>query len=352
MRAFLVLGLIGLLTLAADAAPGGERSFSLAPAAESVEVVARGVVAAPGATIRVTRERLEIPIDDRARVDRQSYGDPTVRRVEVRGRAPRVLSIKLRHDGARVAALAATARFVQVGEELHVIIPRTPAPAPVPASTAPESARSAVAAAPTPTPTGADEPAMIGAATPSELPPSELRPAVEPSPPATGTAKASIAGARAGGSGRWWIVLVGLGLVGGGAALVLRRRRASPSTSTDLEILASRSLGGKARVIWLSVGGRELVVAVTPQQVRPLGQWRAGERSARTFASAFDDAVADAPGGAASRPVAASPAVSGLLRLRERLPSASSVSAEVATGDEDLDAQWARDLVSATGGRR
>jgi len=46
--------------------------------------------------------------------------------------------------------------------------------------------------------------------------------------------------------------------------------------------------------------------------------------------------------------VSASPALAGLLKLRERVPR---VADHVATDDPDADAVWARDLLAATGAR-
>jgi hypothetical protein len=156
------------------------------------------------------------------------------------------------------------------------------------------------------------------------------------------------------------MLLAGLALVGGGVTAFVRRRRKSQPAPERLEIIATRSLGGKSRVVWLGAGDRELVIAVTPQQVRPLAQWRRGAATGeRGFGRVFDDArdTMDAPlarGTGVDLPrhrtgPIASPAVSGLIKLRERVPT---VNEDVATGDEDADAQWARDLIAATGGRR
>ncbi|HVV82769.1 MAG TPA: flagellar biosynthetic protein FliO, partial [Kofleriaceae bacterium] len=176
-------------------------------------------------------------------------------------------------------------------------------------------------------------------------------------------------------------VVVAIGAIGlAGAALVFLRRRKGlvpAATGPHLEVLASKSLGGKTRVVWLGAGDRELVVAVSGTQTSLLGQWKRGEadrpidrlldgasergadrhddradRSPVRLESVHDDVEPAFASG--STPVArvrggASSAVSGIMRLRGKV---AQLSDDVATGDTDADEQWARDILAATGGRR
>ena len=184
-----------------------------------------------------------------------------------------------------------------------------------------------------------------------------------------------------------------------------RRRKATAGAPVStIDIVAQRSLGGKAKIVWLTAGGRDMIVAVTAQQVRMLGQWPRGEGAKSGFgtaargrdsgpialpsttAPASSDArdlreafggreprMADGtdPGMAAIPASAigpASPAIQGLMRLRQRTappvaPPGSfarqkrdsfaslSVDDDVATDDLDADAEWAKEIMAATAGR-
>jgi len=113
-------------------------------------------------------------------------------------------------------------------------------------------------------------------------------------------------------------------------------------------VIAQRSLGAKAKVVWLSAGGRDMVVAITPQNVRMLSQWEKQEPLPRAQTVPPAD---QAP----------SEAVAGILRLRAktnvpypraRTHAPADINEDVATGDDEADAAWAREILAATGGRR
>lgn len=374
MRIFTVLTMVAVLggQVASAAADG---RFEIIDRGTEVEVIAHGAVAAQGAKVAVVRERLELPLVPSAASAKQLSDDATVRLLEVRGSSPRVLSLKLRGEHDDVVKLAPGASFVQVGDAIHFTIKRTPqpkvAPVPVPVpvpdqiETQPTAAPAAALAVPGPVAT---------------TPAPETRPAPTPTTiGATSTKRAT--------STRWWMILGGLILVGGGATALIRKKRNAPAVINQIEIIASRSLGGKSRIVWLAAGDREIVIAVSPQQIRPIGQWRrsAPATLGRGFDRALDDAERDLtelpslgrststststempalgiaressseiprlPG--VRRADTSSPAISGLLRLRERgkVPTVT-VNEDVATDDPEADAQWARDLIAAAGGRR
>jgi hypothetical protein len=154
---------------------------------------------------------------------------------------------------------------------------------------------------------------------------------------------------------------LGMALAGAGIWL-LRRRRASLPPPATIEILAQRSLGGRARIVWLSAGPREMIVSVTPQQVRMLGQWRKAETAAALpGAYTHSDAQPPARGDAERagdpdlpRPVdrPLSPAVTGILRLRARTGQMAAVADDSGSGDVVADERWAQEILAATGARR
>jgi flagellar biogenesis protein FliO len=159
--------------------------------------------------------------------------------------------------------------------------------------------------------------------------------------------------------------------LGAAAAMVWvawRRRKARP-VETSIEVIASRSLGPKARVVWLVAGDREIVLAVSAQNVQLLSQWqRSGGATAAAARFDVNQQLEDAtPPPVAEEPAALpaarvnppSPALSGLLRLREKgralEPGMRALDRrnfapdpEVASGDEEDDAIWARELMAAT----
>ncbi|HEY0189995.1 MAG TPA: flagellar biosynthetic protein FliO, partial [Kofleriaceae bacterium] len=77
--------------------------------------------------------------------------------------------------------------------------------------------------------------------------------------------------------------VLGLGAAGVGVWM-LKRRRLNIPPNVEIAILAQRSLGGRARVVWLGAGDHELLIAVTPQAVNVLGQWPRGAASAAAAA--------------------------------------------------------------------
>jgi hypothetical protein len=75
--------------------------------------------------------------------------------------------------------------------------------------------------------------------------------------------------------------------------MIRRRKGGNLAPHSSIEIIAQRSLGGKARIVWLSAGPREMLVSVSAQQVRMLGQWRKTDASLPT-AQTYQDARPEA----------------------------------------------------------
>ncbi|HUJ61670.1 MAG TPA: flagellar biosynthetic protein FliO, partial [Kofleriaceae bacterium] len=326
--------------------------FELHDRGDAVEVIAHGVKAARTAILPI-RERLEVPVAGKLAAPRITPVDPTVRLIEI-DPDTNALSVKLKMERPEVAAMSRVAQAIQVGDDLHVLLPRKlPADGAVvklPEPTLPPALAAAVAAAPAPKALPAPEVAA----------PAPPKAAAIVAPRPAPAAPARLATGDDSSSSMSTYGMLGLAAVGVGIWLI-RKRKQSALPQSSIEVIAQRSLGGKARIVWLSAGQRELIVSVTPQAVHMLGQWRkdAPMPAALPFAQAEPrlpramtqrgeriEAV-DAP--TVSR-TTTSPAVAGILKLRER--TMPPVNEDVATGDDAADALWAREILAATGARR
>lgn len=337
-----LLVLLAPAVASADPAP----SFEILDRGTAVEVIAHNVTAAKTA-ISPIRSRLEIPLAGHPRADRALPTDATVKLVEFDGTEPRVLSVKLGFERPEVKALAKYAQAIQVGTDVHVMVPRS-IPAEGAAVVLPEptlspelAAKVAAITAPDPVkPEPKPEPKL-------EAPPPAPPPKVEEPKPAAAVTKPAPATAAPAKDEAWQKLSMygaaGLAAIGCGIWL-LRRRKAAQGPTTSIDVIAQKSLGAKAKVVWFTAGGREMVVAVTPQQVRMLGQWkRSTDGGAQQPLPAAHALAADKP--------ASSPAVAGILKLRERPSMANIPRIEEEPGD-DMDTAWAREIMAATGARR
>ncbi|MBX3155928.1 MAG: flagellar biosynthetic protein FliO [Deltaproteobacteria bacterium] len=369
-----------------------EPSFELVERGDAVEVIARNVKAARTA-INPVRSRLEVEVANRPRAKAlvPAAGHKPVVIVELDGE-PRSLSVKLQYSYAETKAMARFAQAIQVGDDLHLMFPRTlpaegasvvlPEPTLPPelaakiaapkAETKPEVKPAALEtrpSAPMPTPAPAPAPAVTAA-------PAAPAPALElPKDTGGGLSNLSL------------YALCGAGAIALGAWLVKRKKTAPPAST--IEVIAQRALSGKAKMVWLSVGQREMVVAVTQQQVRMLGQWPKGQQPQHADGPQSYASIHQAELGAAELPMAqvvdgnrssdpSKSSVAGLMKLRARTSSQTvsrmnedqaasilqrartssrvlarpQVNEDVATGDELADEIWAREIVAATGARR
>ncbi|MCE9573234.1 MAG: flagellar biosynthetic protein FliO [Deltaproteobacteria bacterium] len=356
MRTFFALVLAATLAVTATTAHAADDRWAIVDHGDQVEVIVHGAIAA-GATAAAVRERVEIPVASMA-VDLERFPkDATVREIDIRGHAPRVLSIKLHLDRAQVKALAPLVRITQTGDDMHVLIPRalptaaaTTAPAPMigpmgpiaiaPINIAPPDLgpTATVAAAPAKPAidtghaslaTGATAPAPAASATqvaigPSPAPaaPAAAPPPAAPAAPADATPPALAPRVDSSLQLPTLPIVTVLGAGGLALAALLRRRKKNASTVQDLDVVASRSLGGKAKIVWLAAGEREIVVSVTNQQVRLLSQWR------RTRATGAPEARALPPGESRRTPPAFAPQPAFAAAL-------SSASNAIALDDDD-----------------
>lgn len=233
-------------------------------------------------TLQTRGDRIYINLPTAASAQQiRIQGDKTIKMVEIRdGRRPRI-SVKMRHgrDKTRAIGSAATIENLDGGIIMH--IPRWPlpkeVPAPVAAVVAPlPSAPVPVAAvvAPVPAPAAATEKAADVATATAEAAPAE--PTTESPSAPLGTSNSSEGGISFG-------LLFGILLLLAGGGVIVWRSRQTPKDATDLEafrIIATKQLGGKSKVVWLSVGAREMVVSVGEAGTQLLSEWSRDKQSA------------------------------------------------------------------------
>nr|HEX4316677.1 flagellar biosynthetic protein FliO [Kofleriaceae bacterium] len=339
------------------AVASAEPRFEVIDRGDAIEVIGHDIMTAR-TTITAARSRLEIPLAAGAmpvakRVDLKN--DATMLLAEIDPDAHAV-SVKLTMDHAGVVAIAKASQAMQIGDDIHVLVPRKPEGVVLPeptlavvvkpqaeadkAKTAETEKTAETVASPSPSPS----PSMSTTTTTSTVPATS----VAGIPTVKDDAK-PIASATADDGGTPMATYIGGGLLAIAAGVWLWRRKKKPAMpQTTIDVIAQRSLGGKAKIVWLGAGGRELLVAVTPNNVRLLGDWPRGEAPATA-----QIATAAHPQIPMARTTTAtdikSPAVTGILKLRER--ASTAVNAEVATDDVEADATWARELLAATGRR-
>jgi hypothetical protein len=405
MRASVVLaGAVFVVVAPALAAADPAPWIDIRDRGDFAEVIAHNVRSTKTA-ITPIRQRLEIPLAGTIVVHRVvPTGDPTIVVAEVDNES-HVLSVKLTLERGDVKLLAQSAQAMQIGDDLHLMFPRhLPAegqtvtlPEPTLPVLVPPLVEPLAPLAEAAKPVEAAKPAAAIIDLKAAADAAEVKP-----PIAGGTTKVAQLGKPdpnklgtvddAGGPAMTYGAL-GLALLVG-AFWVIKRRKAgaAPAVST-IDIVAQRSLGGKAKIVWLTAGGRDMIVAVTAQSVRMLGQWPRGAdkggfgtlgsgsgsapgrdvREPRDVRELREPRLAEGtlPGaddGLTAVPAASSPAIQGLMRLRQRQPLPSTpapigrqkrassladiqISEDVATDDIDADAMWAKEILAATSGR-
>jgi len=380
MRSLLALAFVAVPALARAEAPAV--SFEVADHGDSVEVIAHNVEMKT-APISSVRQRIEVPVSGQPVASRAVMVDGTVMLVEFDGTANRVLSVKTKLERPEVKLLAGMAKASQVGTDLHLTFPRHAA-ATVAAATETKPAIKAeiktepkIETKPEPKletkpeikpeiktePKIETKPVEIKTPTPTPTPTRDTRPV----PPMEKEGLATSPGLYAFGA---LVALLACGYV-------LKKKKKETAAASTIDVVAQRSLGNKSKVMWLSAGGREMLVAVTQQKVQMLGQWPkatselpratsleqpALRTSRRSIASFQQELAAEAETQAAPARTESS-AVSGILKLRARtsgplhgragtVPGLYQVNEDVATDDEDADIEWAKEILTATGGRR
>jgi LPXTG-motif cell wall-anchored protein len=353
-----------LLIIAALAAPAvAEPSFEVIDRGTALEVIAKDVKALRTA-VNPTRQRLEVDLVGYPRAKPLSPGNG-ITIVELSG-DPRVLTVKLPFERADVKRLARHAQAIQVGNDLHLLFPRT-IPADGTTVTLPDPTIPAALANKL-VPVGPQPPVKETAPPKQEAKPvvAEVKPEAKPEPKQE--AKPFLAEPSGGSSNNTLYAMGGLCAIALGIWIIRKRKTAQAPVST-IDVIAQRALGNKAKVVWLTAGGREMIVAVTAQQVRMLGQWNKGEAPTNAHdlpeMTAYPRATTSMPrattrAGTQSEPVSSNnPSVQGILRLRARTnhahveqPAPQPLDEEIATGNLDEDALWAKEILAATSARR
>lgn len=386
-----------LWAAASTAGADSTSRFEIIDRGDAVEIIAHDVKAA-NTKISPVRTRLEVPIVGSTSIPKLvPPGEKTIKVVELDGNSHQVLSVKLDFERPEVQKLAKHAQAIQVGNDLHMIVPRTvpsigttialPEPTLPPDIAAKAAAIAPVIETPAPEAPKAKPEARTDVAGPTETKPAEIPatgPLIRKTEPAEAPEKAPIGKASPGGMKNFPLLLASILALLGCVVWVKRRKNGASSTkpSTSIEIIAQKSLGRNAKLVWFVAGGREMIVAVTAQQVRMLGQWKRSDTDARVRTpvraegsgpqpviadrasrarisqvalpeatalpslGGFRTATSSAPSSGAEK----SSAVSGLLKLRAK--TAPVVNEDVATDDVDADAVWAREILAATGARR
>lgn len=329
--------------------------------------------------------------------------DKTIKMVEMSaGRRPRI-SVQLRHGRQKTRAIGMASTIENINGGIVMHIPRWPILNETASATVKETMVTARAI---------PQPVMPvkEVAGPARLKPEPIVESIIAAdtiaPPADQEQEGSIAGTRTEGSGSSLGLIVGLLLIVAGAGVVYWRSRQPPREAAELgglRIVASKALGGKAKVVWLNVGERNMIVSVGESGTQLLSEWGQGPASPGSkpktplglaplrgeipwpsaSSAPIQPTLMDMPApkplpvkAAASPEVydfrstlraarelsdqedifgpakgqstglsMQSPAVAGLMKLREQGPV---VNVEVATQDADADAEWARELLKAT----
>ncbi len=349
-----------LLVMISGGVAAAEPHFEVIDRGTAVEVIAHEVKASRTA-VNPARSRLEIDLVGFPKINALIPTDKSVKVIELDGANPRRLSVKLPFERPDVKTMAKFAQAIQVGDDLHLLFPRE-----VPLEGArvvlPEPTLPTHIAAKLTTP-------AIGPQLPKQDVKEDVKPAaaanekLETKPeakapdalPRKEDEKKSFLAPEEPSSNFSMYAMGGLGAIALGLYLFKKKKAATAPVASTIDVVATRSLGSKAKVVWLNAGGREMVVAVTPQAVRMLGQWKKSENASFSngtpanmpFAQALENQRNERPARAAT-----SSPVAGILKLRERASTYEGLNEDIATGDLDADAQWAKEIFAASGGRK
>ena len=345
MKAWLLLCFVPSLALA-------EPRIETIDRGDAVEVIAHDITAA-NTTLIPVRSRLEIAVTGKPAAFNTPSTDPTIVISELDSH---MLSVKTAFDRSEIKAVAPLAKAIQVGPDLHIMIPRKlPAAGTtieLPEPTVPSVAKLELPVAPAPeAPNVEAKPAPVPAPAVVETKPAppvtEVKPPLptQPSSAANPLTKPSMLGVLA-------LVAIGCGI------WVMKRRKKTQAPVASIDIIAQRQLGSKAKIVWLSAGTREMVIAITPQNVRMLGQWKKSDGPPAEIPAYTDHNLrARLPTAQVVEPLVdrSSPAVAGLLKLRARTVQPTSIERDehvmdddVASGDIEADALWAKEILMAT----
>jgi flagellar biogenesis protein FliO len=342
-----------------------EVTFSVVDHGDSVEVIAHNLTI-KNTNVSQIRSRLEVPLTGNPIASRQTSADTTVMQIELDGFA---LSVKTRLDKPEVHELAKLAKAEQVGNDVHLTFPRhaqIAAPAPTPPAPAPAAAKTEAPKVEAPAP--APPPAKVEAA-PAPAPVAKVEAPVEkkPEPQKLGT---PIPPEKRDWSGTGFYAIAALGALGGAAYIMKKKQKTAATQTSTIDVIAQRTLGNKAKVVWLAAGQREMIVSVTGTQVRMLGQWPRGTATVPTLETNDGPRLPRLPTATAVETAAAerpslSPSVAGILKLRAQTQNNLPIVGRTPTAprlptiepmadlddDREPDLAWAKEILAATGRR-
>lgn len=315
--------------------------FQVVDHGDTVEVIAHGLTMR-NANVSPIRSRLEVPLVGAPIASRQMMQDSTVLQVELDGYT---LSVKTKLERPEVHELAKLAKASQVGDDVHLIFPRhagmpvaaAPTQTPAPVKAAPAPIPAPAAATPAPAPTQAPAPVAVKLAPAPALAPVPVPAKKTPIPPEQSRDWNSTG----------FFAIAAFGALGAAAYLMKKKQKTAAPVAT-IELVAQRSIGGKAKVVWLAAGQREMIVAVSGTQVRVLGQWP----RAATNAPMAELPMATTVETALEKPV--SPSVAGILKLRAATHGRAPTQPQIPVvddepGDAEPDLAWAKEILAATG---
>jgi flagellar biogenesis protein FliO len=374
----LALGLL-LVARAASADVG----FQVVDHGDTVEVIAHDLTM-KSATVSPIRSRLEVPLTGMPVASRTIMQDATVLQVELDGYA---LSVKTKLDKPEVHELAKLAKASQVGNDVHLVFPRhaiaTAAAATraratrargattAPATTAPATTTAAPTAAPATTTAAPTTTAPSSAATPAPAPVA-TKPTTAPTPAATTAPMPAVPTPAPAGkplaptptpsarpippeAARDWsatgVYAIAALLALGAATVLVKKKQRTAAPASSIDVIAQRALGGKAKIVWLAAGQRELIVAVTGTHVRVLGQWARDAAREPARPAELPTATVEPEKPEKEKPV--SPSVAGILKLRAATHGRAPTHPQIPItperdGEVEPDLAWAKEILAAT----
>ena len=342
------------LVLSAGSATAAPK-FSIAKSEQLVTVTATGVKLASG-DVSSRSDRIEVRIADPSAKARLRVKDKTVKRVEILAGTSSVVSVKLRHGWANTVALARGSRLEATENGFRLAIPRLGYPSLKKSRPAVESATE-VAPPPAKQPVKAN-PAIPPSAekTTTSGSPAKAPSPVEVTPPVADDKKPPVDSVAAVGANLETDRGVGVGgvftaalVLSGCAALVwwVRRRRINNIVDDSLDVVASRSLGPKAKVVLINAGERELLLTVTDKGAQLLSQWRRSARDEPLSPRIGDFGMSSEHSHATTSRERAESAVSGILKLKRRIKTPLAYRRTI-QGEAAANEDWAHELNTAS----
>ena len=324
---------------------------------QHVTVIVNGLARDKTTDVANHSDRIDVGLTGRVVSQRYRFRDKTIKLVNIIGGSSPRLSIQLRHGRRKTKKIAGSARFSKIDNGFALRFVRRPAT--VIASVHPTSELVAAEEVGVPNAAESESEELVSATVGREAEGPDHTSTPPPTESVGEVAKTVVAPtiipvvspARAEDSGGFGVgLMITLIVLSGCAGLIwyVKRNQVIPLPTETLDVVASRSMGAKSRVSLLNAGDRQFLLGVSDKGVQLLSQWR---RSPTAEASPLGEMGTDFKptirSTISTRTGHKSPAVAGLVALRSRTDFAE-LNEEVATGDEDADAEWVKELMNAT----